>query len=145
MGWGAGRGPFPEENPLFLRQIARGPASRLPPARPGSRIPPSHPRSTSFAFRAEAGGKSLGRSQGDSLAPANSTPRALGSRAAPLSSCESPRRLGAGPPPRGSARDLLRPGWVGGSLLAPGGGGGSVAPPSGEELLTGLGRLEGLG
>ena len=73
----------------------------------------SHPRSASFAFRAEAGGKSLGRSQGDSLAPANSTPRALGSRAAPLSSCESPRRLGAGPPPRGSARDLLRPGWVG--------------------------------
>lgn len=68
IGVGAGEGPFPAENPLFLRQIARGPTSRLPPARPGSRIPrcfgllpsPFAPR------RAE---KFRGRSQGDSPRP----------------------------------------------------------------------------
>lgn len=43
-----------------------------------SGIPLRRPRSASFAFCAQAGGKSLGRSQGDSPRPASRRPGALG-------------------------------------------------------------------
>lgn len=111
IGVGGREGPLPS-----------GKSTVPPPDRTGADFPPAPrpaldpefhlptPGLLPSPFAPRRAGKVWGGVRATPLAPANSTPRALGCRAAPLSSCESPRRLGAGPPPRGSARDLLRPG-----------------------------------
>ena len=89
------------EKPLSLGQTARAQTSRLRRVRSGPGIPPPHPRTASFASCAEAGGKSLGRSQGDS--PRSRQLHSQGSRSPgqPPSRCvKAPGVLAHGPPPR---------------------------------------------
>lgn len=141
LGWGQG-GPLPSgKSTVPPYQIARGPTSRLPqPALdPEFHLPP---RTASFAFRAEAGGESLGRSQGGSSPPPTLRPGLWD--AGPPPRRVSPRRLGAGPPrgeragPAAPRLGSVGPSWPLAAAAAP------WRPQRRGAADFGLGRWRGL-